>query len=72
VLESTKKYLKKDINELNIDDFKKIEELIDYHNDLYYNKENPIISDVEYDNLFKKLQKLEKKFNIKSKLTNQV
>lgn len=72
MLELTKKYLKKDVSELDLEDFKKIEDLIEYHNNLYYNKENPIISDSEYDLLFKKLQKLEKKFDIKSKLTQQV
>jgi NAD-dependent DNA ligase len=32
------------------------------HSDLYYNKEEPIISDYEYDELFKKLETLESKF----------
>ena len=42
---------------------KKIKDIIDkinYHNDLYYNKDNPEISDAEYDRLtaeFKKIQK---------------
>ncbi len=42
---------------------KKIRDIIDkinYHNDLYYNKDNPEISDAEYDRLiveFKKIQK---------------
>ena len=72
MLDLTKKYLKNVINELNIEDFKKIEDLIEYHNDLYYNKETPIISDMEYDLLYKKLKKLEIKFGIKSSMTTNV
>ncbi len=40
----------------------KINELIDkinYHNEKYYNEDNPEISDIEYDNLVKELIKLE-------------
>lgn len=37
-------------------------ELITFHSDLYYQKENPIISDSEYDELFKKLEQWELKF----------
>ena len=39
---------------------KKLIDKINYHNDLYYNKDNPEISDAEYDRLiaeFKKIQK---------------
>jgi len=43
-----------------------------YHSDLYYNKEQPIISDYEYDQLFKKLQTLEEKFGIKEGQTHKV
>jgi DNA ligase (NAD+) len=42
------------------------------HSDLYYNKENPVISDFEYDELFKKLVFLEDKFDIKTKATEKV
>jgi len=72
VLELTKKYLKTNIEELKKKDIKKIQELIKYHSNLYYNKEEPIISDIEYDILFKLLQDLEKKFNIKEKQTTKV
>ena len=40
----------------------KINELIDkinYHNERYYNEDNPEISDIEYDNLVKELIRLE-------------
>jgi len=72
VLELTKKYLKKEISEFSREDLAKIEKLIKYHSDLYYNKEEPIISDFEYDELFKKLKILEEKFWVESKMTNQV
>ena len=43
----------------------KIQELcetINNHNIQYYAHDNPLISDYEYDILFKKLEKLEKKY----------
>ena len=35
---------------------------IEYHNNLYYNEDNPEISDYEYDILSRKLADLEKKY----------
>ncbi len=72
MLDLSKKYLKKDINTFKMDDILKLQDLISYHSDLYYNKENPIISDFEYDELFKKLTILEKEFNITNKQTSLV
>ena len=40
----------------------KIKELIK-HNNLYYEKSRPIISDSDYDNLKNEILKLEKKYN---------
>jgi NAD-dependent DNA ligase len=67
VLDLSKKYLKKEILDFKLDNVEKLQKLIKYHSDLYYNKEEPIISDHEYDQLFKKLTILEKKFNLISK-----
>ena len=39
-----------------------LKNIINEHNIYYYVKDNPIISDSEYDELFKKLEKLEKQF----------
>jgi DNA ligase (NAD+) len=55
-----------------MDDIIEIQKLVKYHSDLYYNKEKPIISDSEYDDLFKKLTFLEEKFNIKDKQSLEV
>ena len=33
---------------------------INYHNDLYYNKDNPEISDAEYDDLLTQFRRIKK------------
>jgi DNA ligase (NAD+) len=71
-LELSKKYLSILKKDLTFDDVGALQELIKYHSDLYYNKEKPIISDFEYDELFKKLEFLEKKFNLNTKQTSLV
>lgn len=50
----------------------KLSKLLQYHSDLYYNKQMPIISDYEYDMLFKKLQFLKEKFEVWKKQTLKV
>lgn len=72
MLELSKKYLKMTLDELKEQDLKKLQDLISYHSDLYYNKDEPVISDSEYDSLFKKLEYLEKKFWIKNKQTSLI
>lgn len=59
MLELSKKYFKININDLKEVDIVNLQSLIKYHSDLYYNKDEPIISDTEYDDLFKKLEYLE-------------
>ncbi len=68
----SKDFLNKKIDNFTLDDVRKLSKIISYHSDLYYNREQPIISDKEYDELFKKLEILEKKFNIKNAQTNKV
>lgn len=72
MLKLSKKYLKLDKNDFDLENTKKLQNLISYHSDLYYNKEKPIISDYEYDLLFKKLEFLEEKFDLKNKETSKV
>jgi DNA ligase (NAD+) len=46
------------------EDIVELQNIIREHNALYYNEESPVISDMEYDELFKLLKNLEEKFNI--------
>ncbi len=72
ILDETKIFLDKDISTFWNKDTLKLQNLIKYHSDLYYNKEKPIISDSDYDKLFKKLELLEDKFDIKDKQTTKI
>ena len=57
------------VNKLDtIKDFKKKIKEIKKHNNLYFNKDNPIITDLEYDNLKKEIIHLENKNNFLKKL----
>jgi len=71
-LELSKHFINLDINDFKKEDIESLSKLIEYHSDLYYNKQDPIISDTEYDILFKKLELLEEKFEIKNKQTSKV
>ncbi|MDD5769653.1 MAG: NAD-dependent DNA ligase LigA [Candidatus Gracilibacteria bacterium] len=71
-LQLSKHYLNLELKDFSLDDVEKLSNLLTYHSDLYYNKETPIISDFEYDSLFKKLQILEDKFKINEKQTQKI
>ena len=45
MLELSKKYLQKEEKDFSLKDLEKLQKLIKYHSDLYYNQQNPIISD---------------------------
>ena len=62
MLDLSKEFLDKDLDLFTLSDTKKLANIIKYHSDLYYNREDPIISDEQYDFLFKKLEFLEDKF----------
>lgn len=49
-----------------------LSELLVYHSDLYYNKSQPIISDSEYDSLFKKLQAVEEILDMRGEFSQKV
>ena len=54
---------------------KELSEQLEYHNNLYYNMDEPEISDFEYDKMLRELENLEEEFpNLKSPLspTNKV
>ncbi len=42
--------------------YKKLRSEIEYHNNLYYNEDKPLISDTEYDALMHKLKQFEKEY----------
>lgn len=42
--------------------YKNLKNEIEKHNNLYYNEDNPIISDMEYDGLLRKLKEMEEKY----------
>ena len=64
MIKQSQEFLEKNNDLFTKDEVNKLAKLIEYHSDLYYNKETPIISDFEYDKLFKKLEFLENKFDI--------
>jgi DNA ligase (NAD+) len=55
LLEVSKKFLAQSVDSFSKEDVLELQKLIEYHSDLYYNKQSPIVSDFEYDELFKKL-----------------
>ncbi len=71
-LQLSKYFLNLETAEFTLNQTIELQELIAYHSHLYYNKENPIISDYEYDILFKKLEFLESKFQINYTQTSLV
>lgn len=44
------------------DEIELLRKQIRFHSDLYYNQDNPILSDTQYDELFHRLQELEKQY----------
>jgi DNA ligase (NAD+) len=75
MLKLSKEFLKKDYISFSFEDTKKLQKIINYHSNLYYNLDSPIISDKEYDELFNKLKKLENKFSadfVSNLVTNKV
>ena len=61
-----------DLKDFDSAALKQLSELLQYHSDLYYNKSQPIISDSEYDALFKKLQAVEWLLGVSDKFSSQV
>jgi len=72
ILSESKEYIDKNINDFNREELTKMQDLINFHSDLYYNKQKPVISDFEYDLLFNKLKDLESKFKLKNKITDNI
>ena len=68
----SKKYLEQEIGDFQEKELQTFQEIMEFHSELYYEKEAPIISDNEYDMLFNKLKKLEDSFWVESGVTQQV
>ncbi len=62
LLEKSKYFL--NWGDFNKEEVKELQDILREHNKLYYNEESPIITDKEYDDLFKLLKSLEEKYNI--------
>jgi len=72
MLKQSKIFLEKDIKTFSREDALLLSKILQYHSDLYYNKNTSIISDKEYDILFKKIEELEKIFGETFEITLQV
>lgn len=57
-------FLNNDISHFQESEVVLLQEVISYHNKLYYEKDAPVVSDKEYDELLKVLKLLEQKFDI--------
>jgi len=68
----SKEFWEKNLEFFTKGDLKKLWELILFHSELYYEVEKPIISDSEYDALFKKLQQLETQFWVTKRISEKV
>lgn len=44
------------------EEIERLKKLINYHNNLYYNLDNPVLSDTQYDDLYKQLKDLEEQY----------
>ena len=51
--------------------YKKLREDIEKYNHFYYNEDNPLISDREYDDLIKKLENMEKEYPELKDISNE-
>lgn len=67
----TQAFLQKETESFSQSDTENLGKNIQKHAKLYYEQENPIISDVEYDELFKKLEFLEEKYSLDVKISHK-
>lgn len=72
ILELTNEYLQKENTNFDKKDIEVLQKILQFHNELYYEKDEPIITDSEYDMLFKKLQYIEGLFQVDESQTERV
>lgn len=70
--ELSKQFLQQDLQDFEKKEVEKLWDLISFHSELYYEKDESIISDSEYDQLFKKLEALEEMFSLEKLYTSKV
>ena len=70
--ELSKQFLQQDLQDFEKKEVEKLWDLIAFHSELYYEKDESIISDSEYDELFKKLEALEEMFSLEKIYTSKV
>ncbi len=70
LINESKVFLEK--KDFSLEEAKKLDNILKIHSDLYYNKENPVISDKDYDDLFLKMKKLKDKFNYNFDILKEV
>ncbi len=70
MLQRTKILENKNIADFTLDNLIELQEVLQYHSDLYYNQNTSEISDKQYDDLLKKLEQCEKKFSKQMKVNN--
>lgn len=56
-------FLNTDFQSLSSENIEELRDILREHNRLYYTESAPVVSDREYDTLFKLLEALEKRFN---------
>ena len=70
MLQKTKILENKDISDFNVEYIIELQDVLQYHSNLYYNQNTSEISDKQYDDLLKKLTKLEENFSKEMKSQN--
>lgn len=72
LIEKSNYFLNKKLEKISLSEVKDLQEIIKNHSDLYYNNENSIISDFEYDKLLELLKSLEHKFWLSENQSSKV
>lgn len=62
LFEQTQKYLKAEVSTLTTADLRPLEEIVRFHEYRYYVETDPLITDFEYDQVYKLLEALEAKY----------
>lgn len=72
ILSLSKSYLSKHIDNIGVEEIEMLKAIVGYHNTLYYKESKSIISDYDYDKLYRLLKQIEQKYAINISLTEQI